>query len=333
VPFTPPVALDPEHLTQIVLDSRVTSADVDAYWNARHTRSVVIEGAKPPLGLSLLEQVGRPCESVRCIVGKVSDRTAKAWGACREVFAVPVEYAPAVPIPPDPVSGDVELDPVELRGRRLRQAVSGQASLISTRIQASGQRWRLIFLTLTYRPGVDWGPLHITSCLKAMAKWAKRRGFKLPYIWVCELGEDRGRLHYHVVLWVPARLMMPKPDKQGWWPHGWTKIERARNQGAAAGYLAKYTTKGSAGLFPAGCRIHGAGGLTMVERARMAWGRAPAWVREHWPSWEDRPRPAVGGGWVSRVTGELLQSPWWFVGITSRGRVLVRPKLATSWVA
>jgi hypothetical protein len=128
-----------------------------------------------------------------------------------------------------------------------------------------------------------------------------------------------------VVLWVPSRLMMPKPDKQGWWSHGFTQIKRARNQDAAAGYLAKYTTKGSEGSFPPGCRIHGAGGLTMVERARMAWGRAPAWVREHWPSWQDMPRPAVGGGWFSRVTGEVLASPWMFVGITLAGRVLIRP--------
>jgi len=36
--------------------------------------------------------------------------------------------------------------------------------------------------------------------------------------------------------------MLPKPDKQGWWPHGMPKIESCRKQ--SVGYLIKYATKG-----------------------------------------------------------------------------------------
>jgi hypothetical protein len=42
------------------------------------------------------------------------------------------------------------------------------------------------FLTLTYRPGVDWQPRHITECLKRMRHWVERRGVRFRYLWVAE---------------------------------------------------------------------------------------------------------------------------------------------------
>jgi hypothetical protein len=149
----------------------------------------------------------------------------------------------------------------------------------------------------------------------------------VPYEWVLELGELNGRIHYHAVVWVPEGMMLPKPDKAGWWVKGSTTIERARNQDAVKGYLQKYLAKGSADKgagYPRGARIFGHGGLGVVDRLRMAWGRCPAYVREFWPDYQDEPRPAPGGGWVSRATGQVLKSSFMFVGLTALGMAVVR---------
>src|SRR5688500_13476248 len=108
--------------------------------------------------------------------------------------------------------------------------------------------------TLTYRPGDGWRATHIRRCHNAVARWSRRRGVTLPYVWVAELQLERllhtqaspaSVVHYHVLFWLPKVLTMPKADKQGWWPHGATRTERARH---AAGYIAKYASKGGAGL-------------------------------------------------------------------------------------
>jgi hypothetical protein len=344
VPFSPPEALSPERLAQVIADSKVTSADVDAYWRSRRIQFVSEvagpspTGASGPLGLSPIPQVVRGCISGGCIVGRVTESSTIAWAAAAGAWASPVEYPEPSPAPVEQLPGDVVIDKAEVRGRRARNTLRAQASLITARLAADPFRWRLAFLTLTYADGQIWEPGDITHCVDCMRLWARRRGYALPRLWCLELGGAGGRLHYHVVFWLRKGETMPKPDKQGWWTKGATRIEWAKHQAAAPAYLAKYMTKPLRrpsededlpcdGLheIPPGARLHGAGGLTLVERCRMAWGRAPAWVREHWPSWEDEPRPAPGGGWVSRVTGEWKASPWVFVGLTMQGFVLIRP--------
>jgi hypothetical protein len=221
---------------------------------------------------------------------------------------------------------DMAVDLRALRVRNTRDVVSAQASMITARLAQDSIRWRLAFITLTYADVDLWAVYQITRCLDAMKKWAKRRGFKLPYVWVAELGESNGRLHYHICVWLPKGNTMPKPDKRGWWPHGWTKIEWARNQRSASAYLAKYMSKGADGdaSFPSGCRIRGAGGLTVSERLRVAWGRCPSYVRERWPDWRDEPRRRFGGGWMSRVTGEWIGAAFMWVGFLTDGRCVIR---------
>jgi hypothetical protein len=45
---------------------------------------------------------------------------------------------------------------------------------------------------------------------------------------------------------------------------------------------------------------------------------SPVWIREKW-SVEDRPCRIAGGGWVSRLTGEVIESPWRFLGVFYAG--------------
>ncbi|MCB1758323.1 MAG: hypothetical protein KDI68_00895 [Gammaproteobacteria bacterium] len=190
--------------------------------------------------------------------------------------------------------------------KRMKRSVLTSARLLQEELQRVGWIGRIAMLTLTYRPEADWEAKQITRCVKALRVWMERRGHPLRYVSVLELTRA-GKPHYHLLIWLPRGLSLPKPDKRGWWCHGWTRIEWARN---ALGYIAKYASKGtSGGKFPKGARLTNSGGLTRRSRFERAWWLAPGWVREQFTV-EDRPVRAPGGGWVSRVTGDWLPSPW-----------------------
>lgn len=135
----------------------------------------------------------------------------------------------------------------------------------------TGQRpYRRTFITLTYRNVDDWNPGHISRFIRLMRQWFSRQkyihpngerlGHKCRFVWVAEL-QKRGALHYHVLVFVPRSLRLPKPDESGWWLHGFSKIETARNP---VGYMVKYVSKITSDAlkrFPKGVRIHGNGGL------------------------------------------------------------------------
>lgn len=180
--------------------------------------------------------------------------------------------------------------------------------------------FRAAMVTLTYPPDAAWNPRHISQFIQRARQYMQRRRHRLRYTWVMELTRA-GVPHYHVLLWLPRRLRLPKPDKAGWWPHGHSRIEWARH---AVGYLAKYASKGLAGRIPKRARIHGSGGLTERARNERAWWLSPEYVRERCPDPEDRPRRAKGGGWVVRATGEWFPSPWRIVEVGPGYVVCVR---------
>jgi hypothetical protein len=163
-----------------------------------------------------------------------------------------------------------------------------------------------VMLTLTYQDPDAWKPRHISDLLKHVRHYLNRRGHAFPYIWVAEM-QKRGAIHYHICLWLPRGITLPKPDKRGWWPHGSTRIEWARKP---VGYMVKYASKGADGpRLPDSARMHGCGGLNPEKRNTRAYKMAPSWVRESFEE-EDQPRRCPGGGWVSRINGEWLPSPW-----------------------
>lgn len=161
-------------------------------------------------------------------------------------------------------------------------------------------------VTLTYRPGEMWNPLHVAAFLKNVRQWLLRRNAKARYVWVMELTKAAVP-HYHVLLWLPRGVTIPKPDKQGWWAHGSTRVEWARK---AVGYLAKYASKGcEPGDIPRGARLHGAGGLDADQRAERTWWMRPMWLREVTTIGERVDR-AKGGARISRLSGEVWFTPW-----------------------
>lgn len=201
--------------------------------------------------------------------------------------------------------GPIRVDRQASRVKRLRCSV-----LTAARLHVQERpRWRVAMLTLTYRPDVDWAPGQVSGVVRHIRQWLRRKGHDMRFVWVQEFTK-RGRPHYHLLLWLPLGLTIPKPDKQGWWPCGMTKIEWARN---AVGYIAKYASKGDSLVQPAkGARMHGNGGLTGDALVEQRWWKLPGWLR-HDVKPSDRVRralPGAGGGFVHPDSGEVYRSPW-----------------------
>jgi hypothetical protein len=164
-------------------------------------------------------------------------------------------------------------------------------------------------LTLTYRPDVEWAPGQISEVVRHIRQYLKRRGIPMRQVWVQEFTK-KGRPHYHMLLWLPLGLTLPKPDKRGWWPYGMTKIEWAKN---AVGYIAKYASKGDSLSLPAkGARMHGNGGLTDEALQEQRWWKLPSWLRGKVtpPECVKRAVARTGGGYVHPQSGEVYRSPW-----------------------
>lgn len=198
----------------------------------------------------------------------------------------------------------VEIDTEKARLTRMRRSLSWAANLIQHFLGPKG--YRPAMLTLTYRDVDGFEPRHISLLLTHIRNWLNRRARKLHYVWVAEL-QQRGALHYHIVIWLPKGLTLPKPDKQGWWPHGSTRIEWARNP---IGYLIKYTTKFDikSGL-PKGARLHGAGGIDATGKQIRRWVNLPSWLKRLAGIGSAFVR-VKGAGLVERDTGVCMQSPW-----------------------
>lgn len=174
-------------------------------------------------------------------------------------------------------------------------------------------------VTLTYAAGDDglskWRPQHISEFMR---KVRRHCGSKLlAYAWVAEL-QERGEVHYHVLLVVDQGTHLPYPDKAGWWVHGMSRIEVARS----VGYVVKYSQKGleDGREFPSGLRLFA---VWVVKEARNElypqWVRVkslPAWLRPQAIESELWPCRVIGGGWRVQRGGaaSVVSSPYSFLG-------------------
>lgn len=209
----------------------------------------------------------------------------------------------------------IEIDPLQARAQRLRKSVITGARLHDQEAQKGSRRGAWYFLTLTYRDGSNSGPRDVSELLKRMrghfnrlrAGRARWNSEVFRYVWVGELTQ-RLRPHYHVMVWVPKGMFFGKVDQRGWWPHGSTQIEKARN---CVGYLAKYASKFTsvtAGAYPKGFRTHSVGGLNDESKRELRWWKAPKEAREVLGG--DADIRKTKGGWFDRLTGVFWPSPW-----------------------
>ncbi len=212
----------------------------------------------------------------------------------------------------------ITIDPKQARVTRLRKGLGIAAKQLHNLGSKNQQIW---MQTLTYAgDNRDWKPHHISRYLDDLRKWhyARTGSTKVRYAWVAEL-QQRGVIHYHVIIWLDGGLTPPKADmpwnskdRKGvkqWhppmWPHGMSNRLRST---APVAYLMKYASKiesKNVGSFPHGARIHGAGGLDASGRSIRRWVLWPAYVQGN-ASVEDNFKPAPGGGFANAETGELL---------------------------
>jgi hypothetical protein len=203
-----------------------------------------------------------------------------------------------------PQGQGVEIDQELARYKRLQRSVIVAANLFQQ--QWHGFRTRTAMLTLTYRDVDAFEPRHISELLKRIRQWLQRRGYRMLYVWVAEL-QKRGALHYHVLIWLPRGLTLPKPDKQGWWPHGYTQIAWATRP---IGYLCKYVSKMDIkGGLPKGARLHGSGGFVGAAKQIRQWFNLPTWLK-HFAGVGASFVRVKGVGLVDRDSGVCVPSPW-----------------------
>lgn len=190
-----------------------------------------------------------------------------------------------------------------MRINKLRRLVLGAAGQFQEHLQRERVRHKAAMLTLTYAPDQEWQPRQISRLMQCIRDYLHRRGAKLRAVWVMELHKS-GRPHYHVLLWLPRGITLPKPDKRGWWKHGSTRIEWARKPAA---YLSKYASKGADGSadFPKGARIYGIYGCPV----HLGWWRAPGWMRKIAEP-KNVIRRMPGGWWAVPKLAHAWRSPW-----------------------
>lgn len=209
----------------------------------------------------------------------------------------------------------IELDGNAIRAQRLKKSVITGARLHDQEAQKGSTRGAWYMLTTTYASGRRASPRDVSELLKRIRGYFNRaagradryRGSRFRYLWVLELTKSL-RPHYHVLLWIPRGIFIPHVDRSGWWPHGLTKFEKARN---AVGYLAKYASKfcgAAAEALPKGFRTHAVGGLSDESKRELRWWKAPSEAREFLGPLADI-RKALGG-YADKLSGVFWPSPW-----------------------
>ncbi|KVC47354.1 hypothetical protein WI71_11015 [Burkholderia diffusa] len=171
---------------------------------------------------------------------------------------------------------------------------------------------RAVALTLSFESDYEFSPGHISDFLERVRKALKRLGHSLPYTWVLERA---GRLHYHLMLWLPRGFRLDKEKLAGWWPWGATWAASCRQVKAWGRYIAKFNCMPR---IPKAARLFGYGGLDACGKAAVQHAALPRWLQALVPC-GTAVRRFPGGGWANLGTGEIHVSPYRW---TPRGWVM-----------
>ncbi|WP_244367984.1 rolling circle replication-associated protein [Burkholderia pseudomallei] len=158
-------------------------------------------------------------------------------------------------------------------------------------------------MTLTFSNDASFSARHISAFLARARQALKRRGHALPYAWVLERG---GRLHYHLMLWLPRDFRLDKEKVTEWWPWGATWTACCKHVKRWGRYMAKFK---SMAHLPKAARLFGCGGLDESGKAAVQHAGLPRWLQAL-VSRGTSVRRIPGGGWVNTGTGEIHLSPY-----------------------
>ena len=122
-------------------------------------------------------------------------------------------------------TGDkVIVDPAQARMSRMKRRVVSWAKVVDEFYDKT--KHRLVMVTLTYEPEIEWQPNHIRDYMQAVRRHVKAD--LLAYAWVAE-NHQSGRIHFHLYFVVNQGSDIPMPDKSGMWPYGMSRIETGRS--------------------------------------------------------------------------------------------------------
>jgi hypothetical protein len=161
---------------------------------------------------------------------------------------------------------------------------------------------RATALTLTFEDNGQFCPKLISAFLARVRQALKRRGHRLPYSWVLE---SEGRLHYHLMVWLPRSFVLDKQQLAQWWPWGTTWTAGCRLVKAWARYMVKFDCMDR---LPKAGRLFGYGGLDESGKASVQRAGLPRWLLAILPRGESARR--FPGGWTNIETGEIYISPF-----------------------
>jgi len=184
-----------------------------------------------------------------------------------------------------------------------------------------GRRTRMVMVTLTYRRVQDYRPGHMNYYLKNL-KQMLGDGL-LAWAWVAEL-QERGAVHYHLVLVVFQGTNIPMPDVshkasngrtyKPMWSHGRSNMRTAKT----SFYLVTYTGKESQkdlSRYPKGCRMY-ASSIRALDGFYREVYRHRAGLPKEYEVLDKYGNPR----WTSSITfrnaegGDPPASPWSFAG-------------------
>lgn len=192
----------------------------------------------------------------------------------------------------------IEASKKAMRINRLRRRVWAWSNFLKE-VKSGCSLW---MVTLTYKNVDDWKPLHITEFRKAVQKMYGKK--LIGYAWVAEL-QERGAVHYHVMLYLRGVERLPHFDTLGLWEHGLTRIDKARTPFYLISYAKKDYQK--MGKFPKGMRMFAvwlsASAVSEKILYQFRLSANPNWVSDivknflDW--WEGyvKPKRLQGGGW------------------------------------
>ncbi|MEN8515898.1 hypothetical protein [Burkholderia sp. RS02] len=171
------------------------------------------------------------------------------------------------------------------------------------RRQARVAGLRSVAVALTFADNGKFCAKLISRFIACVRQALKRRGHRLPYTWVLE---SEGRLHYHLMLWLPRSFVIDKQQLARWWPWGTTSVASCRVVEGYARYMAKFDCMDR---IPKAGKLFGSGGLDESGKAAVLRAGLPRWLQAILPRGGSA-RRFPGYGWTNTETGEIYVSPY-----------------------